>query len=321
MSDRFSIRFMGVRGSIPTPMTTPDITAKLEATLALIEPHHLVDEASRSAFVAGLPNHLRGSIGGNSSCVHVVVGDEHLIFDAGTGIRVLGWDLMNGAFGKGQGKAHLVLSHTHWDHIMGLPFFTPMYVPGNRFTIAGCHQDLQERLKGQQQFQYFPVSFDVYGSDINFVDLSQERSYRLGEAELTWCEQYHPGRSFAYRLDYRGKSIVYATDAEYQDHSQEGLAAAAAFFKDADLVIFDAQYTMIDCMEKKDWGHSSTFIGIKLALQAGVKKMAFYHHEPTYSDFQLVRILESSRDFKDMIAPFNPLELILAVEGEVLDLL
>ncbi len=320
MSDRFSIRFMGVRGSIPTPMTTSDITAKLEAALADVQPQHLVDESTRAAFIAGLPQHVRGSIGGNSSCVHVVVGEEHLIFDAGTGIRVLGWDLMNGAFGKGQGQAHLILSHTHWDHIMGLPFFTPLYVPGNRFTIAGCHKDLRNRLKGQQQFQYFPVSFEVYGSDISFLDLSEQPAYRIGEATLTWREQYHPGRSFAYRLEYRGKSIVYATDAEYQDHSPEGLASAAEFFKDADLVIFDAQYTMIDCIEKKDWGHSSTFIGIKLALQAGVKKMAFYHHEPTYSDFQLVKILESSRDFKDMIAPFNPLELILAVEGETLEL-
>ena len=314
---------MGVRGSIPTPLLSHDIAEKLDATMALAEPKDLADESSRRAFVAQLPLHLKGCIGGNSACVHVDVGGEHVVFDAGTGLRVLGLEWMKGPFGKGKGKAHLVLSHTHWDHIMGLPFFTPMYVPGNKFIICGCHGDLLERLKGQQRFQYFPVSFDVFGSDISVKHLNQggARRYEIGEAVLSWYEQYHPGKSFAYRIDYRGKSVVYATDAEYQDHTPEGLNAAASFFKDADLVIFDAQYTMMECIEKKDWGHSSTFIGIKLALQAGVKKMAFFHHEPTYSDFQLVKILESSREFKDMVAPFNPLELILACEGQSVELL
>lgn len=323
MSDSFSIKFMGVRGSIPTPLVTHDVSEKLAVVLEQVSPDHLADEQSRRAFIDALPPHLNGCIGGNSACVYVNVGDEKIILDAGTGIRVLGLELMQTEFAKGKGKAHLLLSHTHWDHIMGLPFFTPMYIPGNQFIIAGCHEDLLDRLKGQQKFQYFPVSFDIYGSDISVAHLSGEgrTSYKIGGATVTWYEQYHPGKSYAYRIEYKGKSVIYATDAEYQDHTPEGLTKAADFFKDADLVIFDAQYTMMECIEKKDWGHSSTFIGIKLALQAGVKKMAFFHHEPTYSDFQLMKILESSREFKDMVAPLNPLELDLAIEGQTMHLL
>lgn len=321
MSECFKVRFFGVRGSIPTPLVSSGVSEKLEAALALATEADLVDAASRSAFIENLPGHVKGAIGGNSACVLVEVAGENVVFDAGTGIRVLGLEWMSGPFGRGQGSAHLVMSHTHWDHIMGLPFFTPFYVPGNHFTITGVHPDLLDRLKGQQRFQYFPVSFDIYGSEISVVALGNHEKYRIGDATLTWNEQYHPGKSYAYRLEYGGKSVVYATDAEYQDHTPEGLKASARFFKDADLVIFDAQYTMMDCVEKKDWGHSSTFIGIKLALQAGVKKLAFIHHEPTYSDFQLIQILESSREFKEMIAPFNPLELVLAAEGDSIDLL
>ena len=316
MSNPFEVNFYGVRGSIPTPLTSEGVEEKLAAVLEAATPSDLVDDQSRKAFIDGLPAHVKGVVGGNSACVHVSVGGQNIIFDAGTGIRVLGLDLVGREFGKGEGSAHLIFSHTHWDHIMGLPFFGPLYIPGNKFNICGCHEDLPDRLKGQQQFQYFPISFDIYASDINFVDLSKMDQYMVGEAKVTWKKQYHPGVTWAYRVDYQGKSVVYATDAEYKDPTPEGLKETADFFRDADLVIFDSQYTMIEAMEKEDWGHSSTFIGIKLALQAGVKKMAFFHHEPTYSDFRLEKILQSSKEFLDAISLLNQLELILAMEGQ-----
>lgn len=321
MTKRFNVQFYGVRGSIPTPLVSADVTEKLDAALALATPEDLADEDARRTFINGLPTHIKGSIGGNSSCVRVDIDDQILIFDAGTGIRVLGLDLLQGPFGKGEGEAHLIFSHTHWDHIMGLPFFGPLYIPGNKFKICGVHGDLPDRLKGQQKFQYFPISFETYSSDIQFVDLSKENKLQVGDAVVTWREQYHPGKSFAYRIDHLGQSVVYATDAEYKDQSPEGLKETAEFFKGADVAIFDSQYTLVECLEKEDWGHSSTFIGIKLALQAGVKHMIFFHHEPTYSDFRLMKILESSREFLDMIAPFNPLKLQLAMEGLTLDIL
>jgi len=320
MGNRFNVKFYGVRGSIPTPLTGPDVTEKLEAALEQATSEDLADETSRKTFIEGLPEHIRGSIGGNSSCVRIMLDDHMVILDAGTGIRVLGLEMLQDRFGKGEGEAHLLFSHTHWDHIMGLPFFGPMYVPGNRFKICGVHSDLQDRLRGQQRFQYFPVSFDVFGSEIAFIDLSERDCYRVGDATITWKEQYHPGKSYAYRFEHCGKVVVYATDAEYKDQSPEGLEETAAFFRDADLVIFDSQYTLVEALEKEDWGHSSTFIGIKLALQAQVKKMVFFHHEPTYTDFRLNSILESSREFLDMIAPFNPLQLELAVEGHSIEL-
>ena len=321
MGNRFNVKFYGVRGSIPTPLVAGDVSEKLDAALAQATAEDLADQTARHAFIDRLPVHIKGVIGGNSSCVRILIDDHTVILDAGTGIRVLGLEMLQEAFGKGEGEAHLLFSHTHWDHIMGLPFFGPMYVPGNRFHICGVHADLSERLRGQQKFQYFPVSFEVFGSEIAFVDLSRQDALRVGDATITWREQYHPGKSYAYRFEHGGKVVIYATDAEYKDQSPEGLEETAAFFRDADLVIFDSQYTLVEALEKEDWGHSSTFIGIKLALQAGVKKMVFFHHEPTYTDFRLNSILESSREFLEMIAPFNPLQLELAVEGRSIELI
>jgi ribonuclease BN (tRNA processing enzyme) len=110
----------------------------------------------------------------------------------------------------------------------------------------------------------------------------------LGDVRITWHEMNHPGQCFSYRVEYRGKSFIYATDSEYKDLGDKSLKPTIEFFKDADLLVFDSQYTFIEGIEKEDWGHSSTFIGVDIALEAKVKKIAFYHHEPTYSDFKLV---------------------------------
>ena len=158
--DQFRVTFRGVRGSIPSPMVAEDVQEKIQKAMELAQPEDLKDEASRQAFLDRLPNYVKGCFGGNSSCVHVEVNGKNLIFDCGTGLRMLGNLLMQREFGKGEGEASMFLSHTHWDHIMGVPFFAPFYVKGNKFKIYGSHPRLKERLIGQQNYEYFPVAFD-----------------------------------------------------------------------------------------------------------------------------------------------------------------
>lgn len=320
-SDQFRVTFYGVRGSIPTPPTGDQIRAKLLAALEHASPEDLSDEISRKNFVDKLPTHINSCFGGNTSCVFVEVGGHNLIFDGGSGLRVLSNHLFQREFAKGQGRAHFFFSHTHWDHILGLPFFGPLYVPGNHFTICGVHNDMEERLRGQQRYEYFPISFDYYGSDIDFVNLEPMNEYKLGDVRISWKEMDHPGRSFTYKVEYKGKALVFSTDSEYKRLDEDYLQPTVDFFTDADLLVFDSQYTMVECLEKEDWGHSSTFIGIDLALRARVKQMAFYHHEPNYDDFKLQEILESSRDFLNAVAPEGELQLCLATEGQAIELL
>lgn len=317
----FQLTFRGVRGSIPTPATTPQIEEKILHALAQAKPEDLVDEASRKAFVDRLPFHIKGCVGGNSSCVQINVGGQHLVFDAGSGIRGLGLEWMENEFGSGQGKCHIFLSHTHWDHIMGIPFFVPFYVEGNRFTVYGAHDDVKGRLIGQQKFQYFPVSFDSLHSSIDFVALDGMKECKIGDATVTWKEMAHPGKSYAYRVDYMGKSLVYATDSEYKNLGSADLKPTIDFFRNADLLIFDSQYTFIEGIEKKDWGHSSAYVGVDIALEANVKQLALFHHEPTYSDFKLMDIFALTQKYLKVVAPQSLLNLTLAYEGLTVDLL
>ncbi|MBT5348562.1 MAG: MBL fold metallo-hydrolase [Nitrospina sp.] len=249
------------------------------------------------------------------------VGDELLIFDAGSGIRMLGQELMATDFGRGQGKANVFFSHTHWDHILGIPFFVPFYIKGNQFTVNSPLPDIQERLEGQQKFEYFPIPFSIYASDIDFVVLENKTEQKIGDMAVTWKAMYHPGQCFAYRVDYKGKSVVYATDAEYKKLGSSDLKPAVEFFQDADLLIFDSMYTFSEGLEKEDWGHSSTFIGVDLALEANVKQIAFFHHEPTYSDFKLMDIFRQTEKYLKLVAPKQELKMFLSYEGLSVDLL
>jgi phosphoribosyl 1,2-cyclic phosphodiesterase len=320
-SNVFTVKFHGVRGSIPSPLASEEVEGKLVQALQKAKPEDLADEGSIESFVQGLPHEIRGTFGGNSSCVTMQVGDELLVFDAGSGIRVLGQELMATGFGRGQGKAHMFFSHTHWDHILGIPFFVPFYIKGNQFTIHSPLPDIKKRLEGQQNSEYFPIPFSIYASDIDFVILENKTEHKIGDMTITWKAMYHPGKCFAYRVDYKGKSVVYATDAEYKKLGSSDLKPAFEFFRDADLLIFDSMYTFSEGLEKEDWGHSSTFIGVDLAVEANVKQIAFFHHEPTYNDAKLVDIFRQTEKYLKLVAPKQDLKMFLSYEGLAVDLL
>jgi phosphoribosyl 1,2-cyclic phosphodiesterase len=273
----------------------------------------------RKAFVDGLPDHLKSCYGGNSSCVHLQVGAHHVIFDGGSGLRVLGNHLLKGVW-KREGRGPSVFVAYPLGPYLGIPLFVPFYREGNKVNIYGSHPHLKERLIGQQHFDYFSVPFDAYLADIYIVSLEKQKELVLGDVRITWHEMNHPGQCFSYQVEYKGKSVIYATDSEYKDLEDENLKPTIEFFKGADLLIFDSQYTFIEGVEKEDWGHSSTFIGVDNALEVKVKKIAFYHHEPTYSDFKLAHIFEQTKKYLKAIGPGSNLQMILSSEGLTLDM-
>jgi phosphoribosyl 1,2-cyclic phosphodiesterase len=321
MEKSFQITFRGVRGSIGTPITLEQIEDKLTKVLERVRPEDLEDADTRKSFIDSLPFEVRGCFGGNTPCVQMEVGGENLILDGGTGIRQAGQDLMKGEFGQGKGRAHLLFSHTHWDHIQGLPFFAPFRIEGNHFTILSPHNNIKKRLEGQQSREYFPVPFDAYQSTLDFPDLDGKSEVRVGDVKISWKEMCHPGKSYAYRVEYAGKSVVYATDAEYKDLSAEKLQPYVEFFRDADLLIFDSMFTFGDGLERRDWGHSSTFIGVDLAVDANVKEIAFFHHDPRYDDFKLADIFSQTQNYLKSIASESKLKMFVSYEDLTVDLL
>jgi len=309
------VRFWGVRGSISAPLTSEMVSAKIEQALLLSQGVDLSGEGAVSEFVRNLPFEIRGTCGGNTPCVQVTSGDTCLVLDAGSGVRDLGLQLLAGPCGQGQGTVHFLISHTHWDHVQGFPFFLPAFIPGNRVVVHGPQPDLAKRFDDQQsEPEKFPVPLSDMSADLSFAPLAEPEE-DIGGIKVRFHRLHHPGGSHAFRLEAGGRVLVYASDAEYPSLNPPDIASYLAFFKGADMLIFDAMYTFSESMAKIGWGHSTSFIGVDLAVAAGVKRLVLFHHEPTYDDAKLKVILDKTRTYYELVGEGDGLEVDLAVEG------
>ncbi|OQY59551.1 MAG: hypothetical protein B6245_06245 [Desulfobacteraceae bacterium 4572_88] len=306
-----NIRFWGVRGSIATPVNNATLTEKIETAVREGVKAGLTHEDQVPEFVSSLPWHIRNTAGGDTACVEIQAGDKILILDAGTGMRPLGMDLLQRFKGE-PFESHILITHTHWDHVSGIPFFVPAFNPKNKLIIYGLHEDLEDRLRQQQDFIFFPVPLNP---TFRFVHLELGKLFQIGDIEIETASLNHPGDCYAYRITYAGKTVVYATDSEYKELSTDALKPFTDFFHHAEVLIFDAQFTILENIEKEDWGHSNAFIGIDMAIKAGVKKLVFTHHDPAYSDYQLWEMLERARGYLSIYHPEERPEVYLATEG------
>jgi len=242
-------------------------------------------------------------------------------------LRMLGLDLMKGPFGKGKGTGHIFMTHTHWDHIQGLPFFSPLYVPGNAFHVHSPYPDLQMRFEDQQREIYFPVPLDYMRSIRTWEVLDPDETCHINDIEIRLKLLSHPGGAYAYRITHKGRVMVFATDGEYHSMNPENTAHYVEFFQDADLLVFDAQYSFEQAIdEKRDWGHSTPKMGAELAFRAGVKRLALYHHDPLASDEQLWEAVDEAyhhlvfRGRSTRQGTENLAQVVLAREGLMIDL-
>lgn len=224
--------------------------------------------------------------GGNTTCLEVKGKDgTHLIIDSGTGIRLLGGELMS----KGpKGPIHVILTHFHWDHIQGWPFFIPAYVPGFEFNIYGRGESAEKLKRAfgyQMRSPYFPVKFSAQGSEKEFVSL-KEGSFNIGTLKIQVIENCHPGGAFGLRITEGGKSFVLLTDHEIglRDRLPHPYSDYVRFAKNAHLLIHDAQFDDEELPQRRGWGHSSHTEALKLALKSDAKKLGLFHHSPSRAD-------------------------------------
>jgi len=314
------IHYYGVRGSIPTPLPPNALEQKLLRLFTHILKSKDYKGLKLKEIIEKLPFHLKSTYGGNTPCIHVQIKDQHLIFDAGSGIRELGFKLMKGPFSQGKGTARFFFSHTHWDHIQGFPFFVPFFIPGNQFEFYSCFPDLEERLRNQLTSQYFPIDMNYMQSDKKFIALNPEKPEDFGAFTINTLKQNHPGDSFAYMVDTDGKKFVYSTDVEYNEKNYDQLHRAIDFFKDADVLTFDSQYTLMEALDKTDWGHSSIQIGIDIAYNSSIKKVVLFHYDPTSSDEKIAEMVDVGISYKDKLYPDSEIEIIPAHEGLVIEI-
>lgn len=311
------IRFWGTRGSIPVSLTANDIRGKLVAALCGATGVDLRREDAVEAYVDALDFSVRATYGGHSSCVEIVdEGDTHVILDMGSGARPLALSMM-GRYGPRRPQTyHVFMSHLHWDHIMGFPFFVPAYIPGNRIVFHGCHKEMEFAFRRQQDNPSFPVDFSVLGAQIEFDVMEPGRPATIGDYSVVAKKQRHGGDSYGWRFEHAGKAVVYSTDSEHRVDDADELESFAAFFRGADLVVFDAMYSLSDAISiKADWGHSSNIVAVELCQRAGAKRLCMFHHEPAYDDAKIDRVLADTRRFERLTREANALEVIAAYDG------
>ena len=253
------VKFWGVRGSIATPGA-----------------HHV-------------------QYGGNTSCVEMSFGGQRVILDAGTGIRNFGhWFLR-----KHLRSAHLLLSHTHWDHITGFPFFSPAYRDGFTFTVMAGHLGeaggIRRVLSSQMEQPTFPVPIEIMKARLEFEDFAAGDTFNIGRGiRVRTAPLNHPDGATGYRLEYHGTAICYVTDTEHipgkPDQNILGL------IEGADVLIYDSTYTEKEFPARVGWGHSTWEEGMRLCLAANVKSLAIYHHDPDHDDLFMERLEAEARD-------------------------
>ena len=235
-------------------------------------------------------------VGGNTSCVEVRCGDELIILDAGTGLRGLGAELA--AHRGGHQSAHILLSHFHWDHIQGFPFFAPAYVPGWKLALWGDAPggDVRGAFAAQMRAPHFPIGLDVMRADLSFHAARAGGAFQLGGATVRTAAACHPNGCLAWRIDYAGRSLVYATDHEHGAEDGRVDACLVELARGADVLIYDAQYTDAEysgaCGNggRRGWGHSTASEGARVARAAGVGELVLFHHDPSHDDWQVARI-------------------------------
>jgi phosphoribosyl 1,2-cyclic phosphodiesterase len=259
--------------------------------------------------------------GGNTACVSLrPSGGGLIVLDCGTGARNLGINLMEGPFGKGNGEASILLSHAHWDHIQGFPFFVPLYQPGNRFRVFGGAKSspmLEGILEGQMAPQYFPVqTLKNMGATIDIVAIAEGKPFEVERCQVQARTNPH-GRvgALAFRIEDGPRAVVYASDAGYAAGGPP--AASIELYRGADVLIHDSTYTPEDKKRYADRGYSSVEDAVGAALAARVKRLVLFHYDQDYADADVDALCARGRRLLDERGG-KDIDLIAAVEGSVL---
>lgn len=286
MQNQFSVHFWGVRGSIACPGA----------------------ETVR--------------YGGNTPCIEMRVNGQRLIFDGGTGLRVLGQSLL----AQMPVEAHMFFTHSHWDHIQGFPFFTPAFIKGNCFHIYGAiapnGSTVEQRLNDQMLHPNFPVPLQIMGADLRFYDVEVGKPVEIGDVTVEAAPLNHPGEAVGYRVSWQDYAVAYVTDTEhFPDRVDENVLWLA---RQADVLIYDATYTDEEYHSPKSskvgWGHSTWQEAVKVAEAAGVKKLVIFHHDPLHNDDHLDKIGEQvARVFPNSLLAWEGLEIQLVASNVLSD--
>ncbi len=305
------IRFWGVRGSVPSPLMPSKIRSKISSVVERVGAKDIESQEARELFLSALPEYLFSTVGGNTACVELLTDEDcRFIFDAGTGIRELGMEMISG---KKTVDCHLFFSHFHWDHIQGLPFFSPAFDARNEIRFYSPVADFKRILEDQMKEPYFPITMDVMSAKKTYTVLDG-KPVRVGSVEIRYRSMNHPGGCYSYRIEENGVKAIYSTDTELTEADFRKTPENIAYFTGVDALIIDTQYTLGEAIEKFNWGHSSFSLAADFAANWGIKRLILFHHDPAYSDRKINSILQNASWYIDHLEG-RGIDVILAREG------
>jgi len=310
-----NIKFWGVRGSIPSPLSADEIREKIKKSILLSRNVDTSTDDKLDHFLGQLPPSLYGTYGGNTPCISIELSTGPiLVLDIGSGARNLGYYLMEKY--PGTKNIHILMSHTHWDHIQGLPFFLPVYDENSTLIFYSPKKDLEERLIFQQQPMYFPKAFHDLPC-IKIVKTIPEKSKIEVDSNLSFYayKLIHPGDSYAFKIVHKDKFIIYATDTEFYQINEAFIDKTVELWGEPEVLIFDAQYTPEEYIKKVHYGHSTSIVAVDIAVKCKTKKLILFHHEPMYTDDFIDNTVRKAKEYLDVVEPGNTMEIIGAYEG------
>ena len=311
-------RFWGTRGSLPVALTGGAVRRKIARALVAAGGRQFADESAAAEFLEhSLPFSAAATYGGATSCVELETeAPAFFVCDMGSGLREFGLSAMRRCADGHARTYNVFLSHLHWDHIMGFPFFVPAFDPGAEIVIHSGHADAEEAIRRQQEEISFPVAFDWLRAKIRFETLEPGHSYDVDGVAVVAMEQHHSHKSYGYRFTDRDvRSAVYSTDSEHKTDQMDAEDAFIRFFAGADLVVCDTMYSLADAVSlKEDWGHSSNIVAVDLCHAAEARRLALFHHEPTYSDEDIERMHRETIRYEELTRTGPALDVVCAYD-------
>jgi phosphoribosyl 1,2-cyclic phosphodiesterase len=275
-----TIDFWGVRGSLPFALTPSDLTKEFRAfMLRFFEVGH-TNTKDIDLFIRSIGTPSLGGYGSSTTCVQVSSNHQSIIIDAGTGLKHLGDQLMNGPAGKGDGTLHLFLTHFHWDHLIGLPSFYPAMVEGNDINIYAVQSNVESLIRNFLRHPWVETDIDSWKSRVNFHILQPRIPITLNDMTITPYMMDHPDPCWGYRVSSGGKNYAHCADTEATRVTAMSLGDDLPMYQNVDLMYFDAQYTLGELADRINWGHSAAQIGLDLAFRESIKHVLFSHHDP-----------------------------------------
>ncbi|MFZ4403827.1 MAG: MBL fold metallo-hydrolase [Pseudobdellovibrionaceae bacterium] len=317
------VKYWGVRGSLPT---APSPQEWVQHILKLNEGCESIADL-RSA-LESMPVVSVGGYGTATTCVEVQSSKQRIIIDGGSGLRALSEQIMSCKVGSDKGPFHIFMTHFHWDHIIGLPFFTPHFIPGAQIHYYAVQKNIEEAIKGVFKKPYFPVPFGALSSKVHFHVLQPRKAIQINDLTITPYQLDHPDECWGFKIQNDGKTYAHCVDTEGTRFTREDLQQDLPLYQNVDLMYFDAQYTFPELAEKANWGHSASQIGLDIAFREGIKKVLFAHHDPGASLHQIENLIKQTQEFYDWRKQsaidnkenFNDVDWSFAHEGFEIDL-